>query len=320
MNIIQGNNLKTLLDLAHSGARFDLIEIDGPYGAGLEDWDNLTEDGYLDHYTKRLSLVRQLLQPWGCVFFFGYPEGCAEIKAWSRHTETLYLRRWLTWYKQVTAHMGRKVETILFFLKGNPNADNLLEFGQFLKAERTRRGWTLAEVQRQAEALGAARPWWSRGCNLYYETGSAGPPSLDDLDLLSRIFQFNPDRWAHVTRGSYPGITDIDYISRTYPEDTDRLNDNGLRSKPVGLYMDLFRPCIPTTPERRALVLYGGSGNAGIAAEALGYDVTICEADPARAHLIERRAGKLIKRWTARACAWQPPLYRTAEQRPLFEG
>jgi hypothetical protein len=37
------------------------------------------------------------------------------------------------------------------------------------------------------------------------------------------------------------------------------------------------------------LILYGGSGNAAIAAGKIGYDVTVCETDPARCEYIRRR-------------------------------
>jgi len=70
-----------------------------------------------------------------------------------------------------------------------------------------------------------------------------------------------------------------------------------LRSKPVGLYVDLFKPTIPPTEKRKALVLYGGSGNAAIAAEALGYEVTVIEQDPKRCKLIEKRSSRLVQTW-----------------------
>lgn len=303
MRVHAGDNLVTLQRLASEGAKFDLVELDGPYMAGLEGWDTLTEEQYIDHYAARLTLVRQLLNPWGAVFVFGYPEGCAEIKSWAHRTGTLWLRRWITWYKQVTAHKGRKVESILFFLRGNPAEENLQLFGRFLREQRLARSWTLADVQRAAQQLGAERPWWSRGGNLYYETASGGAPTPDDLALLARIFQFDADSWAHVVRGSFEGITDLDCISKTYPEDTDKLNDNGLRSKPVGLYLDLFRPVIPTQGPGRALILYGGSGNAAVAAEALGYDVDLCEFDERRTAAIESRHASRVQKWTGRVRA-----------------
>ncbi len=304
MNVIQGDNLEVLRALEAKGEKFDLIELDGPYGANLEGWDNLTEGQYIEHYSKRLLACREILQPWGAVFVFGYPEGCAEIKAWCHRTGTLYLRRWLTWYKQLTAHKGRKVETILFFLRGNPEDKAALEaFGHMLKRERQRRGWTLAEVGRRA-----GRPWWHRGGNLYFETGSGGQPSAEDLRILSEIFQFDPDQWAHVIQGSYEGVTDLDYIGRTYPEETASLNDSGLRSKPIGLYLDLFTPVVPRLPHPKALILYGGSGNAGIAAEALGYDVTVVEQDPARSSKIQSRAAALLPKWRSRVAARSRPL------------
>jgi hypothetical protein len=284
LTICPGDNLATLQALRESGARFDLVELDGPYGAGLEGWDTLSEDEYLAHYAARLPLVRDVLQPWGVAFLFGYPEGCAEIKAWARQTGTLYLRRWLTWYKQRTAHKGRKVETILLFAKGTPQAPRLAAFGQMIRGARLARGWTLAQVGEMA-----GRPWWHRGGNLYYETGSGGYPTLDDFLTLARIFEFDPNDWIAAVDASYDGLTDLDYFGFSYPEDTKTINAAGLRSKPMGLYSDLFTPVTPPRATTRALILYGGSGNAAIAAGRLGYDVTVCESDPARCALIQRR-------------------------------
>lgn len=283
LDIINSDNLIALERLAHDGARFDLVELDGPYMAGLETWDTLTEDEYVQHYAERLTLVRQVLQPWGVVFVFGYPEGCAEIKAWARQTNTLHLRRWLTWYKQRTAHKGRKVETVLL-LTVPPSQVRLETFGAMLRRERMARGWTLADVGR----LGG-RPWWHRGGNLYFETTSGGHPSVDDFLTLARIFDFSPNDWTQVCSDAYDTITDLDFLAATYPEDTRELNDAGLRSKPIGLYHDLFRPVVPPREQRRALILYGGSGNAAIAAGQLGYDVTVIEQDAARCDLIRRR-------------------------------
>lgn len=287
LTIYPGDNLATLQQLQAAGARFDLVEIDGPYGAGLEGWDTLSEDEYLAHYAARLPLVRDVLQPWGVAFLFGYPEGCAEIKAWARVTGTLSMRRWLTWYKQRTAHKGRKVETILFFHRDVPRADDGA-WGAMLKTERERRGLTLVQVGQEALKRGHAQ-WWCRGGNMYFETGSGGTPSLQDFCILADIFNFDTDAWAYVLGGSYAGLTDLDYLGFSYPEDTKTINSAGLRSKPMGLYSDLFTPVTPPRAAKRALVLYGGSGNAAIAAGRLGYDVTVCETDPARCDLIRRR-------------------------------
>lgn len=302
MILLQQDNLTALQDLKAQGARFDLVELDGPYMAGLEDWDNMTEAEYIEHYAARLSLVRDVLQPWGVVFVFGYPEGCAEIKAWAHRTETLYLRRWLTWYKQVTAHKGRKVEAILFFWKDTPSAA-AAAWGKFLRDRREARGWTLRRVGELA-----GRQWWHRGGNLYYENGNGGFPSLDDMLALGDIFDFRLEDWPGVFYENYDGITDVDYISETYPEHTHTLNGDGLRSKPVGLYLDLFRPTMPPTDTRRALILYGGSGNAGVAAAALGYDVTICEQDADRCAAIRQRWDRQVRNWTQRAQAEQRTL------------
>jgi DNA modification methylase len=310
----QGDNLQTLRKMVSAERRFDLVELDGPYMANLEEWDNLTEEQYIDHYAERLSLVRELLQPWGVVFVFGYPEGCAEIKSWAHRTKTLYLRRWLTWYKQMTAHKGRKVENILIFTDTIGQKEKLLEFGRSIKAMREKQGWSLEDVGRIAK-----RPWWHRGGNMYFETGSAGFLSQDDLIDLARIFGFDPSPWWCVVERTFENVTNIDYISKTYIENTTELNDNGLRSKPVGLYLDLFKPTIPPTENKAALILYGGSGNAGIAAAALGYDVTICESDPDRCEIIKRRFDAEVARWKGKL-SQRTMFDALPEQKPLFGG
>lgn len=302
LTLHHGNNLDILDRLARAGERFDLVELDGPYMAGLEDWDTLTEDQYVEHYAARLSLVRQVLQPWGVVFVFGYPEGCAEIKAWARQTGTLHLRRWLTWYKQRTAHKGRKVETVLVFNR-QPIGDALLcDFGRMLRSERERRGWTLRDV-----GIAAGRDWWHRGGNFYFETGR-NAPSEPDYYTLKSVFRFG-DEWDAVV-SVYDDLTNLDYLSATYPEDTRDLGDSGLRSKPIGLYHDLFRPVVPPRDDKRALILYGGSGNAGIAAGQLGYDVTIIEQDARRCEVIQRRWDWYINRKDSTPVSELGPLFQ----------
>lgn len=301
------DNLEALRRFAANGERFDLTELDGPYGAGLEGWDILTEDQYLAHYADRLGLVRDTLQPWGVSFLFGYPEGCAEIKAWARTSGTLHLRRWLTWYKQRTAHKGRKCEAVLMFLRDQMNQQKIESFRVQLRAWRGSRSleWLGDEARKRGHVT-----WWHRGGNMYFETGSGGAlPSLQDYCVLADIFGFDAWEWAGVINGSYEGVTDLDYLASSYPEDTRELNDNGLRSKPVGLYLDLFRPVIPPRDTKRALILYGGSGNAAIAAGKLGYDVDICETDPARCEMIRRRWAWQVERRDETPVAELGPLF-----------
>ena len=292
MRILNGDNLQILKSL--EGERFDLAELDGPYMAGLEGWDILTEAEYIQHYAERLTALRPLLQPWGVVFVFGYPEGCAEIKSWAHRTETLYCRRWLTWYKQVTAHKGRKVENVLLFVN-TPDNNLVFEFKQTLKQKRQALGYTVS----QAMALTESRKHLAgKGAGMmWFESELSKVPTANEYIELKSIFSL-PDKFDMLcTLGSYEGITDIDYFSKQYPEQTESLNDEGLRSKPVGLYVDLFKPTIPPTEKKKALILYGGSGNAAIAAEALGYEVTVIEQDPKRCKLIEKRSSRLVQTW-----------------------
>lgn len=113
-----------------------------------------------------------------------------------------------------------------------------------------------------------------------------------DLNQIMALFGWDDDRPMYACPSC-----DAAYISKTYIEKTETLNDDGLRSKPVGLYVDIFKPTIPPTEKRKALVLYGGSGNAAIAAEALGYEVTVIEQDPKRCKLIEKRSSRLVQTW-----------------------
>lgn len=316
--LIHGDNLETLKQLKADGQRFDLVELDGPYMAGLEDWDNLTEAQYIQHYADRLTLVRDILQPWGVVFVFGYPEGCAEIKSWAHRSGTLYLRRWISWYKTMTAHQPRRIEAILVFSMSAYSFQHFMnEFSTAIKAERIKRNLSLKNISQKASELGHCQ-WWHRGGTFYFETGShggdrSGKPSLNDLIILSAIFELDLTIWKRklAQADAYSGLTNIDYI--TTPHETNVHLSDRLRSKPVQLYLDLFRPTIPPTDNRTALILYGGSGNAGIAAAALGYDVTICETDPARCEAIKGRWDRDVIKWQQRARAIQGSLFTVAE-------
>ncbi len=295
LTIHQGDNLATLQRLADTGAKFDLIEIDGGYGAGLEAWDVFKdEDEYIAHYAPRLELARKVLQPWGVVFFFGYPEMCAEIKAWARQSGTLHLRRWLTWYVNSTAHAGRRCQTVLAF--GSVESTTLFtEFKTWLKEDRIRRGWTLRDA-RQHTGVNAhllANPRASSGGYFWYEAECSELPTQEDYDAIKRVFN-QPSHFDPLPcLRSYEGVTNIDYI--TVPvERAAQLNDDGLRSKPLGLYNTLFRPVVPPRDTKRALVLYGGSGNAAIAAGRLGYEVDICELSVERCETIRRRWAWLV--------------------------
>lgn len=302
LQIMPGDNLANLLRLKESGAKFDLIELDGPYMAGLEDWDNMTEAEYIAHYAERLSLVRDVLQPWGVVFVFGYPEGCAEIKSWAHRTETLYLRRWLHWYKQRTAHKGRKVEIVLVL----QHWDGFGLFEQFRNWLREKRNGMGLTINQALPFVGLpVYPNGGGGGYLWFEAKSSDIPSRPVYGRLKTFFNI-PDRFDMMLDfKAFTGLTDLDYFDKSYPEETAELNDNGLRSKPVGLYLDLFRPTVPPTENKQALILYGGSGNAGIAAAALGYGVTICEQGPERCEAIERRWDRDVAKWTQRATAVQ---------------
>lgn len=307
------DNLEALRRFAANGDRFDLCELDGPYAAGLEGWDILTDDQYLAHYADRLPLVRDVLQPWGVSFLFGYPEGCAEIKAWARQTNTLHLRRWLTWYKQRTAHKGRKCETVLVF--EFPKSTSLwVDFQSWLRARRREMGITVKQAMIASDVNTYAVTGKNDGERggggwLWFEADSSRYPAPDEYDRMSKVLSIPPRFASLQSVESLDGVTDIDFISATYPEDTRELNDAGLRSKPVGLYLDLFRPTVPPRETRRALVLYGGSGNAAIAAGKLGYDVDICETDPARCEMIRRRWAWQVERRDETPTAELGPLF-----------
>lgn len=295
IDVITGDNLEVLRSLAADaeGVKFDLIELDGPYGANLEGWDRLTESEYLDHYKARLALVREILQPWGVVFLFGWPEGCAEIKAWAHATGTLHLRRWISWFVNSSAHAGRKIQTILLMVS-HRDADVVTEFRQALTAARKARGLTVVECHKET----GIRPY-ARGGYIWFESENGKIPNHEEYKILKTFFDL-PDRFDVIpSYTAMSGLTDIDVV-RVPPERAHVLNDAGLRSKPVQLYWQLFKPTIPPYQARRALVLYGGSGNAAVAAAALGYDVTVVEMDPARAAKITGRTGD-VKKWAGKA-------------------
>lgn len=313
MRVLVGDNLDALRGLVATNSKFDLVELDGPYMAGLEDWDDLTEQEYIDHYVERLTLVRDVLQPWGVVFVFDYPEGCAEIKSWAHRTNTLRLRRWLHWYNNRAAHEGRRIQVIIMFVLP-PNSDLFADFRQWLRTKRLKMGITIED----AHNLTGIHPG-CRGGYIWFESESASPPTAAEYAILKDFFGV-PDYYDGLNEvTSCRGLTNIDFL-QVPVEQAAHLNDNGLRSKPIGLYVDLFEPTIPLTDKRRALVLYGGSGNAAIAAGALGYEVTVCEIDPDRCDLIRTRYDDEIGRWQRILEARQAPLFVSEpEQTALWE-
>lgn len=282
------DNLATLRRLVAAGERFDLVELDGPYGAGLEPWDTLDDAAYVAHYADRLTLVRQVLQPWGVVFLFGYPEQAALVRAWAHATGTLHLRRWLTWYVQQTAHEGRRVQSILMFvLPGNRTL--LSEFQQWLTTRRRTMGLTIVQCHQQT----GIRPY-ARGGFLWFESEAADAPTPLEYLCLKTFFAV-PDRFDGLQSvPSYDGLTNLDFL--TVPVERAAQLSADLRSKPIGLYDTLFRPVVPPTAPKRALILYGGSGNAAVAAGRLGYAVTVCEQDAARCTALARRWAALVER------------------------
>jgi hypothetical protein len=168
------------------------------------------------------------------------------------------------------------------------------EFQQWLKSKRLEMGHTTLSAR---QALG-----WRiyEGCGnagwLWFESDSSEVPSTQQYYQLKEMFSV-PDKFDElISLQPYRGLTDIDFM-KVPPEKAEHLNDEGLRSKPIKLYADLFQPTIPPTEKRKALILYGGSGNAAIAAEALGYEVTVIEQDPKRCKLIEKRSSRLVQTW-----------------------
>jgi len=291
MEIIHSDNLEALKRLEADGIKFDLVEFDGPYMAGLEGWDTLTEAEYIQHYAERLAIVRRILQPWGVVFVFGYPEGCAEIKSWCHRSQTLHLRRWISWYNNKAAHAGRRIQAVILLVQ-TPNNNLFAEFRTWLKQRRNDMDITIEE----AHNLTGIHPG-CRGGYIWFESATASVPTSAEYATLKVFFNV-PDRFDSLQGiQAYPGLTDIDFIT-VPPETAVHLNEASLRSKPVRLYLNLFEPTIPPTRDYKALVLYGGSGNAGIAAEALGYQVTIVEQDQERCRLIGERMRGEVLRWT----------------------
>ncbi len=79
-----------------------------------------------------------------------------------------------------------------------------------------------------------------------------------------------------------------------------------------------FRPTIPPTEGHDALVLYGGSGNAGIAAACLNYHViTICETNEKRCQAIQERWDKDVTMWRERATAQLSLLRQDVESKQM---
>jgi len=300
LSIICGDNLDVMVEMGknlgkgHYRATFDLVEFDGPYKSettGAE-WDDLTWNEFRDHYETRFKIARYLMTPWGILFAFGYPEGAAEIRDVSIRESRLFLRRWITWDKTNNAHHGRKIEAILLFMKTDPKFD-LLKFGEFIKKKRLERDWSLVDVGKKI-----GDPWVHRGGNLYHETGSGGFPDQDLYLRLADLFEFDPKEYFHIVDPVFPGLTNLDLIRTPRTERAVDLGGN-LRSKPRILYEQIFRAGIPPVQiaERpRALIAYGGSGNAAIAAASLGFQTIVIEEDRERCADIYRRAEWILNR------------------------
>ena len=130
---------------------------------------------------------------------------------------------------------------------------------------------------------------YARGGYIWFESDTSSIPSVIEYVTLKRFFGV-PDEFddlPYMAATAIDGLTDLDYI--VVPVERARhLNDDGLRSKPRGLYDRIFRPVVPPRETKRALILYGGSGNAAFAAGRLGYAVDVCESDPARCERIRR--------------------------------
>ena len=57
LDLIGGDNLDALRALARAGALFDLVEVDGPWGVGLESWDVTEPGAFLAHSDKHFSRI-----------------------------------------------------------------------------------------------------------------------------------------------------------------------------------------------------------------------------------------------------------------------
>lgn len=308
LTLYNEDNLKVLHQLKASGQKFDLVEIDGPYMAGLEDWDNMTEQEYIQHYAERLTLVRDVLKPWGVVFVFGYPEGISEIKVWCRQSKILGFLRWITWYKQWTLHSARKTEHILCLCNTRdwyfPEESTLLsKFRMAVKQGRERLQMNI----KQAYLACGGDPKFAHkaGGWFWYENKNSRIPTAAEYMRLKEFFglpsELNDIVYLPTSERSFKGLTDIDYV--TVPTGNSvALNDKTLRSKSPELYLKLFQP-VPTNGTKKALVLYGGSGNAGIAAACLDYNVVMCETSEKRCEAIRQCWEKDVKIWRERTTA-----------------
>ena len=323
MEIINCENLMVIEAMRTRGDKFDIVELDGPYMAAIEDWDNLTESEYIEHYATRLTALRDILHPWGVVFVFGYPEGCAEIKSWCHRTNTFRCLRWITWYKQWTMHSARKTETILVLggggkIKSGEVNRIILEFRGAIRRGREKMGITIKDAYLATghdKSLAHKAGGW-----LWYENDNARIPTYQEYGRLKTFFGLDDrfDTIPSMATVSIPGITNIDYLVVPTGNSHGINNDATLRAKSPELYIALFR-ALKTTGEQKSLILYGGSGNAGVAAEALGYNVVIVEKDHDRCELIRQREGD-IEKWRARIRDSQLPLpHSGGEQLELVE-
>ena len=308
ITIIEGDNLDVLKELRSSGKKFDVVELDGPYMAGIpEPWDDLELEEYIDHYAKRFREILFVLEPWGLVVVFGYPENLAELKVWSRTRGVLNFRRWLTWDKKRTVHNARLYESVLVFSR-DPADVIVPRFRECLREKRKAKGWTIA---RAMEEIPSRAKYAGKGAGmLWFESENSKIPGPTEYRQLKEIFEI-PDLYDSILRlYAIPGITEIDRID--VPHDAGlSLTHGTLRSKSVALYDRLFwymKPWPEVKPDPDLLVLYGGSGNAAISGSRCGYNVTIVEKDPGRCAVIRDRWNWFVN--------WRAPILE--DPGPLF--
>lgn len=267
---------------------YDIVEIDGPYRANIETWDVLSLSEYLDYYEGILNKVSKILKHGGLVYFFGFPENCAEIKVMVRQKNILEFKRWITWYKQWTVHSGRKTETILVFT--NPFNENLTKkFREELKKQRESYGLSIVNVWDLIDGNTKIRN--KIGGFLWFEKEHGAIPSQSEYSKIKSLFNLSDefDKVYLAKQYTYKGITNVDYIVIPTGNSISISEDGRLRSKSKDLYTKLFKPYSDyhmknsnTNASPSALILFGGSGNAGLSAMELGFNVDICENDKER--------------------------------------
>lgn len=154
----------------------NLVIADPPYNVLGVEWDKDEID-----WKKLAGEFKRIIKPCGNMFIFGQTPMIFNV--FKEFSACFVFKQDLIWYKNRGFSMANTIftkhhENILFFT--NDNRDKLIEFGNYIKQARIKRGMSLRDV---GELCG--EKWYHRGGHLYFETGLSCPTEAQYNRLLS---------------------------------------------------------------------------------------------------------------------------------------